>query len=179
MRGQKVAVVAVFTATIVGSNLALSGIPNVKLLDTLVFVSAYVFGFQVGALVGLLSETIWSVSSPFGGAGAIAPFLLAGEIIFALAGWGASRIWGLEFNLKSPYPIVIGGLLTVCAFAWDFETNAATAMLGYSPSAFWVAVFGPQTLFFIILHETSDFAFGALVAPVLIRLIPKTLERRF
>lgn len=161
---------------VVGSDFALSGLANVKLLDTLVFVSAYLFGFRVGAAVGVLSETIWSVFSPYGFAGAIAPFLLAGELLFALAGWTASKAWGSEFNLKSPYPLFIGSLLTVCAFVWDFETNAATALLGFSPNSFWFAVFGPQTLLFIIPHEISDFLFGTLLAPAFIYIIPKTIR---
>jgi hypothetical protein len=173
-----VAFVAIFTAMTVGSDIALSGLVNVKLLDTFVFVSAYLFGFRVGAAVGLLSETIWSVYSPYGFAGAIAPFLLVGELVFALAGWTASKVWGPEIKLNSPYPLFVGGMLTVCAFVWDFETNAATALLGYSPNAFWVGVFGPQTLLFIIPHEISDFVFGTLLAPLFISIIPRTVGRK-
>ena len=178
MEANRVAITAIFTAMIVGSDFALSGVVNVKLLDTFVFVAAYLFGFQVGAAVGLLSEAIWSGFSPYGLAGAIAPFLLAGELLFALAGWAASKAWKSEFSLRSPFPLFIGALLAICAFIWDFETNAATAMLGYSPDAFWFAVFGPQTLLFIIPHEVSDFFFGALLAPVFISIIPKTIRSK-
>jgi hypothetical protein len=178
-----VAVVATFSALVVGSDFALSGpeFSNVKLLDTLVFVSAYVFGFRVGAAVGVVSEAVWSVVSPVGLAGAISPFLVAGELLFALAGWGASKAWrGRATGIQ--LPLYIGGLLAICAFVWDFETNSATALLEFWPhlqlGQYLTTVFGPLTLPFDIAHEGSDFALGAVVAPTLIAVIPKMVEGR-
>ncbi len=181
---EKVAIVAIFTAVIVGSDLALSGpeFSNIKLLDTLVFVSAYVFGFRVGASVGILSETIWSFISPVGMAGAVTPFLVAGELLFAIAGWGASKLWGSGARFSPMRPFFIGGLLAICAFVWDLETNAATALIGYWPNLglpqLLGTMFNPATLMFALAHEGSDFAFGVLVAPSFILLIPKAFGRR-
>lgn len=180
----RVAIVASFTALIIGSDLALSGpeFSNVKLLDTLVFVAAYAFGFRVGAAVGVLSETIWSFISPIGMAGVIAPFLVAGELLFALAGWAASKVWGPRPRILSANSLFIGALLAVSAFAWDLETNAATAIIWYWPSLgvaqLLATMFNPLTLLFALAHEGSDFAFGTLVAPSFIRLIPKAFGRR-
>jgi len=178
---QTVAVVATFSALIVGSDLALAPFSNVKLLDTLVFVAAYVFGFRVGATVGILSETIWSFISPIGMAGPVAPFLIAGEVLFALAGWGASKAWGREFRLVSPYSVFIGATMAICAFFWDLETNFAFALFAFWPwptlYQFLYASFNPLTLPFIIAHEASDFVFGAVLAPAFILLIPKVLRR--
>ena len=178
-----VAIVATFSAMIIGSDYAMTGLYNVKLLDTLVFVSSYLFGFRVGASVGIISEGAWSFLSPIGSAGAITPFLVAGEFIFALAGWGASRLWGSKFNPASPYPVFMGALLAVCAFLWDLETNAATALLAYWPALSTAQVlytmFNPFTLAFAVSHEASDFVLGASLAPVFILLIPKALVRRW
>lgn len=176
------AVVAVFTALIIGSDLALTGpeFSNVKLLDTLVFVAAYVFGFRVGASVGILSETIWSFVSPFGIAGAVTPFLVAGELLFASAGWAASRAWGPPPRILSAHSLYIGALMALCAFVWDLETNAATALVAYWPglgiSQLLYTMFNPLTLLFALAHEGSDFAFGSLVAPSFILVIPKALR---
>jgi uncharacterized membrane protein len=178
-----VAIVAVFTAVIIGSDLALSGpeFSNIKLLDTLVFVSAYVFGFRAGAAVGILSETIWSFLSPIGMAGAITPFLVGGELLFAAAGWAASRLWGPKPHAVSERALFIGALLALCAFMWDLETNAATALIEYWPTLgigqLVGTMFNPLTLVFALAHEGSDFAFGCLLAPSLILLIPKAFRR--
>ena len=180
----KAAVIAVFTALVVGSDFALSGpeFSNIKLLDTLVFVAAYIFGFRVGAAVGILSETIWSFASPVGMAGAITPFLVGGELLFALAGWGASRAWGREFRMSSPYPLFVGAVLAICAFLWDIETNAATALIAFWPnltlSNVLLTVFNPFTLLFALAHEGSDFVFGAVLIPTFILVIPRVIGRR-
>ena len=81
--------------------------------------TAYVFGFRVGAMVGVLSETIWSFMSPVGMAGPVAPFLIVGEVLFALAGWGAAKAWAGQFRLVSPYSMFIGATMAICAFFWD------------------------------------------------------------
>lgn len=185
MRGaSRVAIVAVFTAMVVGSDLVLSGpeFSNIKLMDTLVFVSAYVFGFRAGAAVGILSESIWSVVSPIGMAGAITPFLVGGEVLFALAGWGASRLWSPKPRVISVNALYIGALLAMCAFVWDLETNAATALIAYWPALtlpkFLAVMFGPLPLIFALAHEGSDFALGSILAPSFIHLVPKALGRR-
>ncbi len=178
MRGStSVAVVATFTALIVGSDFALAPLTNVKLLDTVVFVAAYLYGFRVGAAVGILSESIWSFASPVGMAGPITPFLVGGEVIFAVAGWGAAKAWGRRLKLVSPYSLFIGGSMAVCAFLWDLVTNLATAQIAFWPSPtlleYLCTSFCPMTVPFILAHEGSDFVFGVLLAPAFIFLIPR------
>lgn len=179
-RSEVVAIVATFSALIVGSDFVLSPLYNVKLLDTLVFVSAYLFGFRTGAFVGIVSETVWSVVSPMGMAGSIAPFLIVGEILFALAGWGASRVWGSRFKLVSFYPAFFGATMAICAFLWDLETNLAIALLQYWPSPtageYFFTAFGPMTIPFILAHEVSDLTFGLVLAPLFIVLIPRVIR---
>lgn len=181
MRGSwLIAVVATFSALIVGSDLALVPFYNVKLLDVLVFVCAYVFGFRVGALVGVVSEAAWSFVSPLGMAGPITPFLVGGEILFAAAGWAAARAWGSRFQSVSFHPLFIGATMAICAFLWDLETNLATALLQYWPSPtlgeYLLTAFGPLTIPFSLAHEVSDLAFGVFLAPLFIVLIPRVFR---
>lgn len=181
MRGSwAIAVVATFSALIVGSDFALAPLYNVKLLDTLVFVSAYVFGFRVGALVGIVSESTWSFVSPAGMAGLMAPFLIGGELLFASAGWGAARAWGSKFQPVSLYSVFIGATMALCAFLWDLETNLATALLQFWPSPtlgeYLFTAFGPLTIPFTLTHEASDLAFGIFLVPMFIVLIPRVFR---
>ncbi len=169
------AVVAAFTAMIIGSNFALWAFPDVKLFDTMVFVASFVFGLGTGVAVGALSETIWSFASPWGIAGAITPFLIAGELLFALAGWSASRTWGDRVRNLSPNSIFIGATMAICAFLWDFEANAATALLATWPSLTMqsLIVFELQGIPFGLSHELSDFLLGALLVPAVTTAIPR------
>ncbi|MDV3293661.1 MAG: hypothetical protein LYZ70_05270 [Nitrososphaerales archaeon] len=180
MRSQSVAVVALFTSTIVASNFVLAQFPDVKLLDTLVFVASFVFGLGTGAAVAVLSETIWSFVSPWGIAGSITPFLVIGELIFAVAGWGAARVWGDRLQAVSPRSLFIGATMAICAFLWDFETNAATALIAYWPDLTLqkLAVTELSGAVFALSHELSDFALGTLLVPLVVILIPQMRQRR-
>lgn len=181
VRQSDIAVVAVFTALVVGSDFALTPLVNFKLMDTMVFLVAFVYGFRQGAAVAVLSEGIWSLVSPWGPAGVIAPFLIAGELVFAASGWAASRVWGGEKKVISPTTLFIGATLAICAFLWDLETNAATALIANWPgltlqevTAYELAGFVFPTPFF---HELGDFLLGVLLAPVAILVIPKVRRK--
>ncbi|MDA4124951.1 MAG: hypothetical protein OK438_05825 [Thaumarchaeota archaeon] len=173
------AVIPVFAALIVGSDLVLAGIPNVKLVDTLVFVSAYVYGFRVGASVGILSEFLWAYLSPWGMPGYIAPFLIAGEVVYALAGFLAAKFWKGSPGVPSGKSIFIGSILVLCAFFWDLETNLATALVQFWPTVTLahVAATLVSGIPFMLSHEVSDFMFGMVFAPVIILLIPRLMAR--
>jgi len=177
MRTSDVAIVAVFSAAIVASDFALATFVNFKLMDTIVFLVAFVFGFRQGAAVAVVSEAVWSVVSPWGPAGAIAPFLIGGELLFAAAGWGASRVWGKDRRVLSTTSIFIGATLAICAFVWDFETNAASALIANWPGLTLGEVFGYELSGFVfpvpLAHELADFLLGMATAPAAMALLPR------
>jgi hypothetical protein len=175
VEGRDVAAVAVLSSLVISSDFALAPYSNMKLMDLAVFMGAYVFGFRVGASVAVITETLWSFLSPFGFAGAVAPFLVAGEILFAAAGALAARAWkpgGLGIGSKS---LFIGALMLVCAFAWDLETNAATALIVFWPAISLRELLATEVLGipFAIPHEEADFLLGLLVAPASAALVPR------
>jgi hypothetical protein len=174
-RAREVAIVAGFSALIVGSNFALAEIPNVKLLDTLVFVSAFLFGFRIGASVAVVSELTWSFVSPWGIAGPITPFLVVGELIYSAAGWAASKVWGGDVRPISKRNLFIGSILAISAFIWDVETNLGTALLAFWPNITLSKIAATELYGapFMLFHELSDFMLGALVAPVIILLLAR------
>jgi len=154
---------------IVGSDLAMTPLVNVKLLDTLVFVAAFVYGFRVGAAVAVVSETVWSVISPWGSAGAVAPFLVVGTLLYAFAGFAVSRAWGRpSLNALSFENTFLGGILAICAFGWDLETNIATGLLAGATQVAPLMSFVVAGIPFMIPHEVSDFVLGSAFAPLAI-----------
>jgi uncharacterized membrane protein len=177
VRRTDIAVVAVFTSLVVGSDFALAPFVNFKLLDTVVFLVAFVYGFRQGAAVAILSEAVWSVVSPWGPAGVVAPFLVAGELLFAVAGWGASRAWGSERKVLSPTAVFIGATLAICAFFWDFETNAISALIWYGPGLTLPQLLFTEAAGFLfpmpMAHELGDFLLGTLLAPAALLMMPR------
>jgi hypothetical protein len=177
MRRSEVAVVAVFSALVVGSDFALAGLVNFKLMDIIVFMVAFVYGFRTGAAVAVVSEAVWSIVSPWGPAGIMTPFLVGGELLFVFAGWVASRLWSGE----GPLPlrsVFIGATLAICAFLWDFETDAVTALVWYgygvSLPQLLVTEFWGYLFPFPLAHEIADFMLGTLLAPAAILMMARS-----
>lgn len=164
------AIVAIFTALAVSSDFALADLPNVKLVDAIVFSAAFVFGLETGLYVGVLSELIWGFASPYGFGGYIIPFLVAGECLFALAGWGASKAWAGEPPRIGTRNLYFGAVLALCALAWDFETNLGTAIIVYWPSLTISRLLATEAVGipFMFSHEVSDMVGGGLVSPFIV-----------
>ncbi len=170
MRTRELSAVAVFTALAVASDFALADVPNVKLVDPIVFAAAFVFGLETGLYVGVLSELILGTLSPYGFGGYIIPFLVVGEAIYALAGWSAARLWAADGSRLSARNVYFGAVLALCAFLWDLETNAGTAVLSFWPSLTIQKLLATEALGipFMVSHEVSDLVTGALIAPLII-----------
>ncbi len=88
----KVALVAVFTALSLGTNYLMIDIPNVKLMDALIFVAAFLFGLEVGLGSAVSVWTIYGFVNPYGQDDFILLFfLIVGECFYAIAGALLSR----------------------------------------------------------------------------------------
>jgi hypothetical protein len=170
MKTNHLALVAAFTALAVASDFALADVPNVKLVDPIVFSVAFVFGLEMGVYVGVLSEVIWGTLSPYGFGGYIIPFLVAGEVLYALAGWAAARAWGGESSPLGARNLYMGAVLALCAFLWDLETNAGTALLSFWPALTLQKLAATEVVGipFMMAHEVSDLVTGAVLAPLII-----------
>jgi hypothetical protein len=166
---RSLSMMAIFSSLIIASDYALAPIYNVKLMDTLVFASAYSFGFKVGASIAILSESIWSVVNPTGLYLPIIPFLALGEVLFAFAGYFSSRMWKAnEITAWNSRNIFFGAILALCAAIWDFETNIATGLLAGAHTLYALLVFEVTGIPFAISHEVSAFVFGSTLVPIVI-----------
>jgi hypothetical protein len=170
LKTRDLALVAGFSALAVASDFALADLPNVKLVDPIVFSVAFVFGLRMGVYVGVLSEVVWGVLSPYGFGGYIIPFLVAGEAVYALAGWGASRVWRGERTRLSARNLYLGAVLALCAFLWDLETNAGSALVAFWPALTIEKLLATEVVGmpFMMAHEVSDLVTGAILAPLII-----------
>ena len=61
-------------------------LPNIKLMDALVFTASFLFGFEVGFGVAILSWLVYGFVNLYGQAGPILFFLMVGESFYAVAG---------------------------------------------------------------------------------------------
>ena len=163
---RKVAAISMFTALAVATDYAMLPLANVKLMDSIVFVSALAFGLEVGEI------------NPLGPDGGVLLLVLVGsETIYAFLGCLVRRSLDQDQVGFPTRSLLWGSLGLIGAFVYDLITNVAPGLLaGMSPGqAVFLLVPGAP---FMVAHEVSDFVFFAIVAPLLYGAIRVVLRRQ-
>ena len=170
----KVALIAVFTALSLGTNYAMIDIPNVKLMDALVFIAAFLFGLEVGLGSAISIWLIYGFINPYGQADPVLLlFLMTGECFYAIAGAFLRRASAAQDLLNNGRPYKRMGLLFgligfQATFAYDVLTNFGSWIFKTS-SLYQALIIGLITgVPFAIIHEASNIVFFSTVVPLAI-----------
>jgi hypothetical protein len=169
MNTVKVATVAIFCAVSVGTNYALVGIPNVKLMDLIVFVGGFLFGSVVGSSIGIFSWLIYGAMNPFGFEPRIWVATMLAETVYGITG-GLLRK-ALDSTSLSSQRFRLGVFFAAMGFLptvlFDLITNIVYASVYNTPVIVAILVGAP----FAVLHEGSNFLiFGVLSVPTIAAL---------
>jgi len=180
----KASLVAVFTGVSLGTNYALAAVPNVKVMDAIVFIAAFLFGLDVGLGVAFFSRLVYGYVNPWGQAGIdLLIFLIVGESFYALAGSLLRRgsfvkELTIERETYARWGIIFGVTGLISTFAYDVLTNFASYLFT-TTSLFNALIIGMATgAPLAIVHEVSNLFFFATVAPVTIVSANRFLIRR-
>ena len=172
----KATLVAVFAALALATNYALIALPNIKLMDALVFIAAFLFGLRLGIGVAASTWLVYGFVNPNGQADfVLLSFLIAGECFYAVAGATLSRTFVARDLLKKnqtqwrPKLGLVFALVGFQAtFAYDLLTNFGSWVLKTN-SLYQAFVIGIITgAPFAVLHEVSNIIFFGTVAPAVI-----------
>src|SRR5436309_7008787 len=174
-RSTKAMIVAVFTALALATNYALSGVYNVKVMDALVFIVAFLFGVRLGIGVGTSIWLVWGFVNPSGVDDLITfSFVVVGESFYVLAGAILRRTsiaqsllqrGGSSFRQLGLVFALVGLLST---FSYDVFTNFGS-WLFLTSSSYEAFVRGNIIgAPFSVAHEASNTVFFATVAPTII-----------
>ena len=166
--------IAVFTALSLGTNYVMIDIPNVKLMDALIFIAAFLFGLEVGLGSAISSWLIYGFINPYGQADPILLFfLMTGECFYAIAGALLSRASAAQDLLNNAHPYGRAGLIFgligfQATFAYDVLTNFGSWIFKTS-SLYQALIIGLITgVPFAIIHEASNIVFFSTVVPLAI-----------
>lgn len=169
-----VSVVTVLAALCVAGNYALVGLPNIKVMDLVVFVSGFVFSMSVGVAVGGLAWIVYGAINPFGFSLPVWLSTILGETMFGMAGGVLGRINykgpGEKFDVvRFSFEMGLWGLILTVIY--DLFTNIVFAITFGVPIAAAIATGWLFPPWFGILHEAGNFIlFSSAVYP-LIRII--------
>src|SRR5712692_775082 len=155
----KVSLIAVFTALSLATNYAMIDIPNVKLMDALVFIAAFLFGLEIGLGSAISIWIVYGFINPYGQADlTLLFFLITGESLYALSGALLSRASVAKdlLNKAQPYGrtnLLFGLIGFQATFAYDVLTNFGSWVFKTS-TLYQAFIIGMITgVPFAILHE--------------------------
>ena len=161
LTSKRVAAASLFTALAVTTNYLLFPIWNVKLMDVIVFLSAYILGFKFGVIVAVFSWLIYGVFNPLGFSFPILAAVACCEVFYAAAGAFCA-------NRGVLHPLKLGLIGLVATLGYDLVTNAVSGVL--FTNTLWPGILvGILTMNFPIpmglLHQASNFLLFSLLPP--------------
>lgn len=153
-------IIPVFVALCLATNYALAGVPNVKLMDFLVFIGGFFFGSFAGASIGIFTWIVYGTINPYGGFSL--PVWLAcilSEAVYGVVGGVlGKKFFSTSFDERLMLSVFFGiigfiltliyDLVTTAAFSWSFNIPIIAAVIFGMP--------------FYILHEISNAALFAV-----------------
>jgi hypothetical protein len=158
----RAATLAMLVALIIGSNYALFALPNVKLMDMLVFLAGFWLGPVYGAAAGALSWLGYGTVNPLGFNLITLATVVPMEMLYGVLG-------GLLRKRAAPNPLDMAwsfGLVALgTTLLYDLVTNAVTGAIWYNS----VVVGIVAGIFpFSVLHVLSNLLLFSVVAPVVV-----------
>ena len=163
---------------ILGTNYAMSGFPNVKLFDLLVFSAGYVLGFRKGVFVAASAWLFYGTFNPWGMADSLLlTVLMTSETIYAFLGFGFRQLISPQ-SLKvfeSRQIVILVGLAILGTLLYDLVTNIYTGIVWahFSGGSYltWVnvALFNPGALLFSLVHVSSNIILFSMLGPLFIK----------
>ncbi|MEM1515706.1 MAG: hypothetical protein QXH24_06660 [Candidatus Bathyarchaeia archaeon] len=174
--------VIMLTSINLASNYAMIGIPNIKFMDLIVFLSGYLIGLVPGILVGVLTWLVYGTLNPLGFNLIILVATCLSETIYAILGWlsrrlnlGLNALALVETNKENFWLTnlkfgIVGFFATII---YDLITNIASVVIVGLPPIMAII----SGAWFAIVHEVSNFVFfffGCIpLIAVLRKIIPK------
>ena len=176
---REVAIPFAFILAILTTNYALTGIPNIKFFDLMVFVAGYTLGFRRGVIVATGAWLIYGTFNPWGVAGPLLLItMMMSEVVYAMAGAGLRRLASpRRLRFVFGWQSLLFAIAAIgCTLTYDMLTNVYTGvvwarMVGGTEYGRWVmiALFNPGALLFSAMHVGSNIFFFAFFGPVLVR----------
>jgi len=164
------ALLSVLSAIAISSNYILVSVPNVKLMDVIVFASSLSMGARFGATLAILIWIVYGTLNPWGFSLPTLIVTTLSEMVYVLFSKIALS-FKPEWNRLNLYDsIFLGSLGFFSTLVYDVITNAFVGYLFYGS-----IIVGLLTMNFPlpmgIIHEASNALFFPLATPVIYTVV--------
>lgn len=167
---KKVASLAVLAALAISSNYVLLSLPNVKLMDVVVFASSMAMGLKFGAVLAVLIWIVYGTLNPYGFNLLTLIIVTLSEMIYVLFS-KIPRLLGFRAAKASLHDsLILASIGLFSTLIYDLATNAFVGYLFYGS-----VITGLITMNFPIpmgiFHELSNALLFPIAAPVIYRAL--------
>jgi hypothetical protein len=150
-------------------------LPNVKLMDVIVFSAGLSMGILPAVAIASVAWLVYGTLNPLGLAIPILITVVLCENIYPLAARFLSKksIDAISAGqLTVEQGVVLGTLGLFSTLTYDVITNAVSGVLAYN--SVWLGLLTMNVPFPLgIIHEASNSVFFAVIAPLLLQLLRK------
>ena len=171
MNVHRISLAAILVSLSVATNYALSGVPNVTMMDFIVFMGGFCLGPLAGALIGIFTWAVYGTLNPYGFIPQILLATMFSEAIYGLIGGlvGKNLASNNFDNQRLRLSIFLGTIGFVLTLVYDLITTVVYALVFEQPIVVAVALGAP----FTILHQLSNAMIFAVGSFPIIRAIEK------
>ncbi len=175
MNVHRISLIAMLVSLSVATNYALIGVPNVKMMDFIVFIGGFCLGPLAGALIGIFTWAVYGTLNPFGFIPQIWLATMFSEAIYGFIGGllGKNRVSNNFDNQRFRLSIFLGVTGFILTLFYDLITNVVYASTFSLPIIVTVALGAP----FTILHELSNATIFAIGSFPIIKAVGKIMKR--
>jgi len=173
---RRIAYTGMFIALAVALGFTLIVIPNLELVTATAFISGWLLGPWFGALVGFISETIFSGLNPIGSGFLFFPLLIAQVFSMAFAGFigGIARRGQIMFLSSWTGLLALAGVGVLLTAIYDLLTTLAYPIAaGFSGLQIWTMIAAGSVL--SIFHILSNAAIFAIIVPGILKAVHSQL----
>jgi len=167
---RRIALLSILTALCIGIQLTPRP-PNVEFTSLICFAVGFMFGAAFGASLGALTMFINGFLSPWGVAGIVMPYQMAGMALIGLTGGVYRRVLGKNpAEVKNPPKILsleVSFLAAFLTLVYDVITNIGWAL----PYGVPIIVALVQGAWFTVIHVVSNIVFFGSAFFILVRVI--------
>lgn len=157
----RTAITAILIAIALVSSYTLIWLPNVKLLDAIVFLISYYFGLRYGLISAIVIRLIYGTFNPYGFELFSLFMVITGELFFVFFGVLFRKITPPNNLMKNNGEIFLLSFFAMLAtFLFDFYTNALVGAFWYNSIILGIIVGIP----FGLIHQISN----TIIIPMLV-----------
>jgi len=167
---KKIAITSLLISVALVTNYSLIFLPNVKLMDSIVLLISYIFGFKYGLFSAILIWLIYGTFNPYGSNLIVLAMTISGEIFYVAFGVLLRRIVLPEHFLNNSIENIfkVSLFIFLPTFLYDLYTNSLTGIIWYNS----ILVGIISGIFFGIIHQTANI----LIAPAVFLAVLKLLK---